>query len=214
MITTVAGNGSGAYGDAVNLAARTINTTAGNGTAGYTGNNGPATAAELSLPSGVAVDSAGDLFVADPFSGRVLEIAGGTTVTVITPAAPPVNPPIYQPPTPVLPPSAALPPTPALPPMLSAATARAAVLKPGASGGLPNPGEHAEEDPSAQFAGAGNAQLTQAEDGAGGGNLQEAMLLALNDLTISTTNVFDAGDLPAEPAPPAKVDAPDDMDIA
>ena len=43
----------------------TIVTAAGNGTAGYTGDNGPATAAELNDPWGLAVDSAGDLFIAD-----------------------------------------------------------------------------------------------------------------------------------------------------
>ncbi len=42
-----------------------IITVAGNGTAGYSGDNGPATAAELNGPSGVAIDSAGDLFIAD-----------------------------------------------------------------------------------------------------------------------------------------------------
>ena len=42
-----------------------IITVAGNGTAGYSGDNGPATAAELNDPDGVAVDAAGDLFIAD-----------------------------------------------------------------------------------------------------------------------------------------------------
>ena len=42
-----------------------IITVAGNGTAGYSGDGGPATDAELNGPSGVAVDSAGDLFIAD-----------------------------------------------------------------------------------------------------------------------------------------------------
>ena len=42
-----------------------ITTVAGNGTAGYSGDNGPATAAELNGPVGVAVDAAGDLFIAD-----------------------------------------------------------------------------------------------------------------------------------------------------
>ena len=32
---------------------------------GYSGDNGPATAAELDGPTGVAVDAAGDLFIAD-----------------------------------------------------------------------------------------------------------------------------------------------------
>ena len=42
-----------------------IITVAGNGTAGYSGDNGPATAAELDSPRGVAVDAAGNLFIAD-----------------------------------------------------------------------------------------------------------------------------------------------------
>ena len=42
-----------------------IITVAGNGTAGYSGDDGPATAAELNSPNSVAVDSAGDLFIAD-----------------------------------------------------------------------------------------------------------------------------------------------------
>ena len=42
-----------------------IITVAGNGHAGYSGDNGPATAAELNAPGGVAVDPAGNLFIAD-----------------------------------------------------------------------------------------------------------------------------------------------------
>jgi hypothetical protein len=68
----------------VNLATGVITTVAGNGTAGYGGDNGPATAAELSFPIGVAVDSAGDLFIADTFNGRVREVASGVTVTVLS----------------------------------------------------------------------------------------------------------------------------------
>ena len=49
----------------VNLSTGVITTVAGNGTEGYSGDNGPATAAELYDPEGVAVDSAGDLFIAD-----------------------------------------------------------------------------------------------------------------------------------------------------
>ena len=61
-----------------------ITTVAGNGTAGYAGNNGPATAAELSLPSGVAVDSTGNLFIADQYEHRVREVnyATGVITTV------------------------------------------------------------------------------------------------------------------------------------
>ena len=54
-----------------------IITVAGNGTAGYSGDNGPATAAELDDPSGVAVDAAGDLFIADTVNNVVREIDAG-----------------------------------------------------------------------------------------------------------------------------------------
>ncbi len=62
----------------------TIVTIAGNGKAGYTGNNGPATAAELNQPVGLAVDSAGDLFIADFGNNVVREVvkATGDIITV------------------------------------------------------------------------------------------------------------------------------------
>ena len=42
-----------------------ILTVAGNGTAGYSGNSAAATSAELNFPSGLFVDSADDIFIAD-----------------------------------------------------------------------------------------------------------------------------------------------------
>ena len=42
-----------------------ITTAAGNGTAGFSGDSGPAAGAEVNLPQGVAVDSAGNLYIAD-----------------------------------------------------------------------------------------------------------------------------------------------------
>ena len=54
----------------VNHATGLITTVAGNGTVGYSGDNGQATAAELDEPQGVAVDSAGDLFIADTYEQR------------------------------------------------------------------------------------------------------------------------------------------------
>ncbi len=61
-----------------------IITVAGNGTAGYSGDNGPATAAELDSPRGIAVDSAGDLFIADSDNNVIREVvkATGDIITV------------------------------------------------------------------------------------------------------------------------------------
>ncbi len=44
------------------------------GTAGSAGDGGPATRAELTAPGGIAVDQAGDLFIADTLNSRVQEV--------------------------------------------------------------------------------------------------------------------------------------------
>ena len=59
-----------------------ITTIAGNGSAGFSGDGGPATSAMLNLPGGTAIDSAGNLYIADGFNGRVREVSGGTITTV------------------------------------------------------------------------------------------------------------------------------------
>ena len=46
-------------------AAGIISTYAGNGTMGYSGDGGPATAATLFFPQNLAVDSSGNLYIAD-----------------------------------------------------------------------------------------------------------------------------------------------------
>ena len=51
-----------------------IHTVAGNGTAGYSGDGGPATSAKLSATSSVAVDASGDLFIVDPTDNVVREV--------------------------------------------------------------------------------------------------------------------------------------------
>ncbi len=65
----------------VALATGIITTVAGNGTAGYSGDGGPATSAELDLPMGVAVDAAGNLYIAD---GNAVVRRGDASTGVIT----------------------------------------------------------------------------------------------------------------------------------
>ena len=63
-----------------------ISILAGTGVAAYSGDGGPATEARLPLPTGVAVDSSGTLYVADIGNFRVCRIdPSGTIVTVADP---------------------------------------------------------------------------------------------------------------------------------
>ena len=56
---------------------------AGTGTPGYSGDGGPATAAQLSFPSGVAVDAAGNIYIADSNNQRIRRVnIDGSIVTV------------------------------------------------------------------------------------------------------------------------------------
>ena len=52
-----------------------ITTAAGTGVQGYSGDNGPATSAKLADPEGIAVDSAGTLYIAD--NNRIRAVSGG-----------------------------------------------------------------------------------------------------------------------------------------
>ncbi|MFC2022364.1 clostripain-related cysteine peptidase [Chloroflexota bacterium] len=53
-----------------------ISTVAGNGIAGYTGDGGPATAASLNMPGGVAIDGVGNLFILDTGNNRIRKVEG------------------------------------------------------------------------------------------------------------------------------------------
>ncbi len=60
-----------------------ITTIAGNDTAGYNGDNIPATAAELWHPVGVACDHAGNIYIADSYNSRIRKINSSGIITTI-----------------------------------------------------------------------------------------------------------------------------------
>lgn len=69
VITTVAGN----------VAADQ----ASGGLGGFSGDGGPATSARLNSPEGVALDQAGDLFIADTFNNAIREVTPDGTISTI-----------------------------------------------------------------------------------------------------------------------------------
>jgi sugar lactone lactonase YvrE len=60
-----------------------ITTVAGNGTGGYSGDGGAATSAELYYPSGVAVDSSGNIYIADRNNDRIREVSTSGIITTV-----------------------------------------------------------------------------------------------------------------------------------
>jgi uncharacterized protein (TIGR03437 family) len=58
-----------------------ISTVAGNGTSGYSGDGGTATAAQLNAPTSIAMDPAGNLYVGDTGNNVVRKITTGGTIT-------------------------------------------------------------------------------------------------------------------------------------
>ncbi len=63
--------------------AGTISTIAGNGTSGYSGDGGAATAAKLSYPYGVAVDGSGNVYLADYSNNRIRKVTPSGTISTI-----------------------------------------------------------------------------------------------------------------------------------
>jgi sugar lactone lactonase YvrE len=57
-----------------------INTVAGNGQKGFSGDGGPATAAQFDAPHGVAVDRAGNLYIVDQNNSRIRKVDAGTGI--------------------------------------------------------------------------------------------------------------------------------------
>ncbi len=57
-----------------------ITTVAGNGTCAYGGDNGPATQAELNVPTGLALDTSKNLYISDAFNSRVRIVNSSGTI--------------------------------------------------------------------------------------------------------------------------------------
>jgi sugar lactone lactonase YvrE len=66
----------------------TITTVAGNGTEGFRGDGGPAVEAELDFPTGLALDRAGNLYIADTNNHRVRKVAADRTITTVAGSGP------------------------------------------------------------------------------------------------------------------------------
>ncbi|HSY77153.1 MAG TPA: T9SS type A sorting domain-containing protein [Bacteroidia bacterium] len=60
-----------------------ISTIAGNGTQGYSGDGGQATAAEIFAPGGVAVDDSGNIFIADGGNNRIRKVSKSGIISTI-----------------------------------------------------------------------------------------------------------------------------------
>jgi uncharacterized protein (TIGR03437 family) len=60
-----------------------ITTVAGTGTFGYSGDGGPATSAQISRPYGIAIDGAGNLYIADYDNHRIRRVSTGGVITTV-----------------------------------------------------------------------------------------------------------------------------------
>jgi DNA-binding beta-propeller fold protein YncE len=56
---------------------------ANDGLGGFSGDGGRATSAELNDPQGVAIDGAGDLFIADTFNNAIREVTPAGIITTV-----------------------------------------------------------------------------------------------------------------------------------
>ena len=60
-----------------------ITTVAGTGARGFGGDGGPATAAKLDSPVGLAIDSANNLYIADQGNNRVRRVDADGVITTV-----------------------------------------------------------------------------------------------------------------------------------
>jgi sugar lactone lactonase YvrE len=66
-----------------------VRTIAGNGTRGMSGNKGPAPIAQLNEPVRVAVDAAGNVYIADRVNGHIRKVDAAGIISTIAGSAPP-----------------------------------------------------------------------------------------------------------------------------
>ena len=59
----------------------TITNAVGNGTAGFAGDSGKASEAQINYPLGLAVDNSGNIFIADHINHRIRRVAADGTIT-------------------------------------------------------------------------------------------------------------------------------------
>jgi len=67
-----------------------ISTVAGDGTYGFSGDGGAATSASLSSPTGVAVDGAGNLYIADQGNQRIRKVDTSGRISTVAGSGAPV----------------------------------------------------------------------------------------------------------------------------
>ncbi|MEY2423459.1 MAG: trimeric autotransporter adhesin [Acidimicrobiaceae bacterium] len=67
----------------VDHATGVLSTVAGNGVAGFSGDGGAATAAQLNFPTGLVVDSSGNIYIADNKNHRIRRVTSSGTITTI-----------------------------------------------------------------------------------------------------------------------------------
>jgi len=67
----------------VSASNQVISTLAGNGTAGFSGDGGPAANASLNYPSGIAVDATGTLYIADRFNSVIRQVSSTGIINTI-----------------------------------------------------------------------------------------------------------------------------------
>ncbi len=65
------------------IQSRAVTLVAGTGTSGYSGNNGPATLADIGEPNDIAFDSKGNLYIADAFSNTIRRVNASTGIITV-----------------------------------------------------------------------------------------------------------------------------------